>query len=274
MDTLPGDLLYSILRRAEPTGPHVWDISEERFPNLNVNSESNTKSTKQFPIAVRYTCTQGHFYSAESTYYIDRARAVAAEPVMAVEGRDVDEGREEGTLQSMENGDHDEEGISYHANHGQITTATSNTEVPSAASSHAPAAAPHADPLPAPCADPLGAPHANFLTAPHADPLAAPPADPLTAPHADPLAAPPADPLTAPHADPLAAPPAATTTIRATAATAVRATSVVGPHAAASHAHHVAAPTVRHDAASSGNHHPQWRGKEGRLAGSGDAGGG
>ncbi|CAI7806594.1 unnamed protein product [Closterium sp. NIES-54] len=220
------------------------------------------------PIAVRYTCTEGHFYSTESAYYINKVREFTTGPVAADEGRDVDEGREEGREEGMdegalrsimEDGNRDEEvGISYHANHiktrpsslfsfsltlrslfpshssfpeGRAAIAASNLGAPSPASSHAPAAAPPADPLDAPLADPLASPHANFLDVP------------------------PADPLASPHADPLAAPPAATTAIRVAAATAVWAISVVSP-ATPSRAHRTAASTVRHAAASSGNHHP------------------
>ncbi|CAI5521982.1 unnamed protein product [Closterium sp. Naga37s-1] len=123
----------------------------------------------QAPVAVRYTCAKGHFYSAESACYIDRARAVATGPVVAEEGRDVDEGGEEGTLQSMENGNHDERAvISYHANHS--ATATSATGAPSAAGSHAPAAAPRADLLAAPPAatTAIRATAATAVAGPHA----------------------------------------------------------------------------------------------------------
>ncbi|CAI5474169.1 unnamed protein product [Closterium sp. Yama58-4] len=129
----------------------VWDTTAAC--SLIVNSGSKTKSTMhpplQAPVAVRYTCAKGHFYSAESVCYIDRGREVASGPVVAEGGRAVDEGREEGTLESMEDGEHDEgAAISDPANHP--ATATSATGAPSAAGSHAPAAAPLADPLAAP----------------------------------------------------------------------------------------------------------------------------
>ncbi|CAI5521885.1 unnamed protein product, partial [Closterium sp. Naga37s-1] len=71
-------------------------------------------------------------------------RAVALRPQVAEEGRAIEEegeGMEQGTLQQMENGDHNEEAAtSYHANHPASATPSREApsrEAPSAASSHA-----------------------------------------------------------------------------------------------------------------------------------------
>ncbi|CAI5521845.1 unnamed protein product [Closterium sp. Naga37s-1] len=67
-------------------------------------------------LVLRYACTQGHFYSARRRYCSKDTREIATGPEVAEEGRDGEEGMEEGILQGMENGDHDgEAATSYHA---------------------------------------------------------------------------------------------------------------------------------------------------------------